>query len=539
MLNHSNPKDNINSENRISDQTLNFLSSTEIQNSLAQLNRGIEKEGLRTTTDGHLALTPHPSKLGAALTNSWVTTDFSESLLEFITPVHSNISSTLQFLNNTHTVAANTLDNEIIWASSMPCILPKDSDIPLAQYGTSNIALMKTAYRRGLGHRYGRAMQTVAGIHYNFSIPQSYWDQEAEQRSITLGKKVVANQDYISKRYLDLIRNFRRYYWLLIYLFGSTSVADPSFIKNRKHNLSTLSTGDLYLPHATSLRMGDLGYQSAAQKSLFICYNDLDNYVQTLRDAIHTPYSAYSEYGLLKSGTYQQLSTSLLQIENEFYSPIRPKRVTLSGEKPLDALNSRGIEYIEVRCLDINPFLPLGIDDKTIHFLDAFLMTCMNTESPQCDQEEFSLISKNQADVVNYGRKPSLKLFHKKREIGLTDYAKEILNRIEPIASILDKANNTKDYSASLATQVDKIENSSLTPSAQLLDILCSNEQSFVNYTLDKSREFMTLHRTQKIDVTQNEKLLSLAHDSLLAQAQIEQDDKLSFDQFLNNYFSS
>ena len=527
------------SQGRINDKSIDFLSNEASASSLRNLQRGIEKEGLRATPEGFLALSPHPEALGSALTNSWITTDFSESLLEFITPVHKTSSETLDFLNQAHALVAPRMPSEIMWAASMPCVLPTDEKIPLAQYGNSNIGKMKTAYRRGLGHRYGRAMQTVAGIHYNFSMPDEYWLHEKDAAGFEHDDKNLSTTHYINERYLDLIRNFRRDYWLLIYLFGAAPCVDRSFVQGRSHNLETLSPNDLYLPYATSLRMGDLGYQSIAQQSLFICYNDLDSYVATLHNAMQTPYAEYKKYGVSVNNVYQQLSSSLLQIENEFYSPIRPKRATDSGEKPLHALQDRGIQYIEVRCLDINPFTPLGIDSTTSHFIDAFLISCLLKSSPQCTEKEFKTISENQARVVNRGRDPSLTIVADGCEMPLRNRATTLMKSIAEVATILDQANNTTAYAESVAKQNHKILDIASTPSAQLLTSMRDSGSSFVEFTLAQSKIFMAQHHNQVLNKKITDPLIEIASASLAKQAVIEDGDSLSFDEFLTNYFAS
>lgn len=515
------------------DAQLDFLNQAQSSVPLCNISRGIEKEGLRVRpSDNSLATTPHPAGLGSPLTNSWVTTDFSEALLEFITPVSSSIKDTLDYLADTHSFAADNLAKEIIWNASMPCRLPADKDIPLASYGTSNIATMKTTYRRGLGHRYGRAMQTVAGIHYNFSLPQSYWELEAETRN------QEPDQNYINRRYLDLVRNFRRYYWLLIYLFGCSPCVDPSFVNGRSHKLKSFSNGDLYSPHATSLRMGDLGYQSIAQKSLFICYNELISYIKTLESAMRNPYPPYNIFGMEKEGVFQQLSTSLLQIENEFYSPIRPKRTTKTGEKPLTALNERGIEYIEVRCIDISPFSPLGISKETIHFLDSFLLTCLTLESKPCDENEFAQINENQARVVDTGRKPGLKIFSNNREEPLSKSASQLLSRISAVARSLDNAHGTDSYSLSVESQQSKVADPEQTPSGQLLKNLRDNGSSYTEFIGEVSFRYMQQHRSHIIQKGREDELRTQVAESLKAQHTIEASDTLPFSEFLANYFA-
>ena len=516
------------------EKNLVFLDGKDAQGLLKQLQRGIEKEGLRVDKEGNFAMTPHPRALGSALTNPWLTTDFSEALLEFITPVFTTADETLAYLKDIHALFYKRVKGENIWAGSMPCYLPEDDRIPVAQYGTSNIARMKTIYRIGLVNRYGSAMQTIAGIHYNFSMPVQYWqaafDEErtADQTSL---------QDFISQRYLDLIRNFRRNYWILIYLLGSTPCFDRSFVRKRAHQMQSLGKEDLYLPYATSLRMGDLGYQSNVQKSLFVCYNELDSYIQTLGDAIHKPYKDYESIGIIKDGEYRQLNTSILQIENEFYSPIRPKRVTKKGQTPLSALRERGVEYVEVRCIDINPFFILGIDVETIRFLDTFLIYCLVKDSPLCEKAEFQRIAENQSRIVHQGRDPDLKIYCGEKELVMRNCANGLLNDMKPIAELLDKAHQTTGYSVCLEKQLAKVEDDSLTPSAKILKTLTDNEQSLLSFTQGQTVEFAKEFKAHKIEDALERSLLDDVDASLANQQKLEQDNSISFNDFLDAYY--
>lgn len=519
------------------ENNLALITQNEVVGLLRRIQRGIEKEGLRTDDNGCLALTPHPAALGSALTNSWLTTDFSESLLEFITPVFESIDETLNYLNDIHSLAYQHLADEIIWGASMPCILPADTDIPLAQYGTSNIATMKTVYRNGLGLRYGRAMQTVAGIHYNFSLPEAYWHRAFEHAKCSGSTHHTHLQHYIDERYFDLIRNFRRNYWLLIYLFGAAPCVDKSFVQGRENTLDELNSTDLFQPLATSLRMGDLGYQSSAQQSLFVCYNTLENYIDTLSCALRTPYSDYEDIGVKQGDKYQQLSSSLLQIENEFYSPIRPKCVAQSGETPLKALKERGVEYIEVRCMDINPFLPAGIDAETIRFLDSFLLYCLLDDSPQCDEEEFRLISQNQARIVHYGRDPDLRVFCGKNEVSMRDCANNIIDRIEGVSKQLDKAHNSNRYAQSIASQREKITDASLTPAAKILETMEKEKESHIEFCMRMSKAHAEQYKKHSVESQQKNNLLAIAKHSIASQRDIEEQDTIAFDAFLAHYF--
>jgi glutamate--cysteine ligase len=500
------------------------------------INRGIEKESLRITAEGKLAQTPHPIGLGSALTHSSITTDYSEALLEFITPVSTRIEDCLQTLENIHSFAYQHLNGEMLWSASMPCIVAGDAGIPVAQYGSSNVARMKTVYRYGLGHRYGRLMQAIAGIHYNFSMPEAYWDL-AWASAGQQGKRA----DYISARYLGLIRNFRRYSWLLIYLFGASPAVCASFIRGRdNHGLQAFDeeAKSLYLPYGTALRMGGLGYNSDAQKRLNVCYNSLDNYVKTLSQAILQPHPAYRDIASGQQGDYQQLNDSLLQIENEFYSPIRPKRVVDAGESPLCALVRAGIEYIEVRCVDISPFCPVGLDAAQMRFMDTFLLYCLLEESPACEADEQVAQTANLEAVVNSGRLPGLLLKNGTTEMPMVQWAQDMLYEMRPIAALLDAVHESGDYSASLDNQLAKVADPELTPSARMLREMRDRKLSFFRLAMTYSEQWAQYFRARPLAVDVQSAFDEETRSSLLAQRAIEQADDVSFEQYLDNFFT-
>ncbi len=503
---------------------------------LTAINRGIEKESLRITAEGRLAQTPHPSGLGSALTHSSITTDYSEALLEFITPVSTSIEDSLKQLEDIHSFTYQNIDGEILWSASMPCIVAGDAGIPVAQYGSSNVAHMKTIYRYGLGHRYGRLMQAIAGIHYNFSMPEAYWDL-TWQGAGRPGKKA----DYITERYLGLIRNFRRYSWLLIYLFGASPAVCASFLKGRdNHGLQAFDdeAKSLYLPYGTALRMGDLGYNSAAQKNLNVCYNSLDNYVQTLTAAIMQSHPAYQDIPTGQGGDYQQLNDSLLQIENEFYSPIRPKRVARSGEAPLCALVRGGIEYIEVRCVDVSPFSPVGLDPEQMRFLDTFLLYCLLEESPPCDDDEQAVQDANLEAVVSCGRQPGLRLNSGTEKVPLDQWGRTLLSAMHPIAALLDTAHDSVRYSASLEHQLAKVEDPELTPSARVLREMRERKLPFFKVALAYSEQWANYFRERPLAAEAQIAFEEETRHSQQAQRDIEQRDEASFEQYLDNFFA-
>mgnify|MGYP001572721376 CR=1 FL=1 len=514
---------------------LALLDDTKKSSLLRNIVRGIEKESLRVEPNGQLAKTPHPSALGSALTHPSITTDYSEALLEFITAPSASVDEVLNELEEIHRYTYENIDDELLWVNSMPCQLGEDSSIPVGEYGTSNIGRMKTVYRLGLGHRYGRLMQTIAGIHYNFSIPDKLWQalQADDNNSQSL-------QDYKTEGYFALIRNFRRYFWLLLYLFGAAPAVCKSFVRNRDHDLVPVGNDNhsLHKPYATSLRMGNLGYQSDAQSSLVVCYNDIDQYTRTLKGALETPYQPYEHLGLKDSqGNYQQLTTNLLQIENEFYSPIRPKRTAASGETPLEALHNSGVEYIEVRCVDLNPLAACGIDRETIRFLDTFLLFCLLKESPKTNNSEYRQITENQRRTVADGRNPDLELVDGDKQRKLVDWGLELVAEMQSVAALLDRANSSDEFQASLARMAERLQNNRLTPAALLLREMQEHNETYYRMAMRKAVEHREYFRSEKLAPQVVKKYQQLAAKSQLDQQQIEASETLSFDDFLAAYY--
>ncbi len=517
------------------DRRLEALASAEQSQWLTTIQRGIEKESLRITSQGHLAQRPHPAALGSALCHPYITTDYSEALLEFITPVFTDIDSALALLDDIHRFVYSNIDDELLWSASMPCILEGDDNIPVAQYGSSNIARMKTVYRYGLGHRYGRLMQTIAGIHYNFSMPDGYWLAAYAEDGASGDLP-----DYITDRYLGLIRNFRRHSWLLVYLFGASPAVCSSFLRDTTdHHLVPFdeASKSLHSPYGTALRMGDLGYSSSAQKDLSICYNNLDSYIETLCEAITHPYSEYESIGVGEPGHERQLNTSLLQIENEFYSLIRPKRVANSGETALGALRRDGIEYIEVRCIDVNPAQPLGIDADQIRFIDTFLLYCLLSDSALCDDPDGERIAENLHRVVNQGREPGLTLVTEQAEIPLTDAASTLLDAMRPIAQALDRAHGDNHHSSSHRQQCDKIEDPSLTPSAQILKQMEEQDLPFFRLAMNASLHWAQTFRDHPLDEERTRYFEECSRQSLHRQAEMDSADEIDFESYLQAYY--
>jgi glutamate--cysteine ligase len=496
--------------------------------------KGVEKESLRVTPDGRIAQTPHPRALGSTLTNEHITTDYSEALIELVTPTFRASWELLQYLCDLHQFVYQHLGDELLWATSMPSIIDGDASIPIAQYGKSNIGRMKTVYREGLGVRYGRMMQAISGVHFNYSFPEAMWDPWAE-----LTRSRERGQPFISDRYFHLLRNYRRHGWIVLYLFGVSPVVCNTFLRGRNVTLPRLSKDTSYEPFATSLRMSDLGYRNRNQAGLSVSVNSLDEYVRDLSRAIATPHEPYEKLGVEVGGQYRQLNSNILQIENEYYSFIRPKRVARSGERPTKALRRAGVEYVEVRALDVSAFDPVGVNQNKMRFLEVFLTLCLMKDSPPIGSAEQDRLDANHVTVARRGREPGLALERDGRQAPLLEWARELVDSMRGIAEVFDLGDASKPYSAALAVQAAKIEDVSLTPSARMLAELESTGESFFDLALRMSKlhkdYFLALYPT---NVERLAEFRLEADESLRAQAAVEAADKISFEQYLAEYES-
>jgi glutamate--cysteine ligase len=514
------------------DSRLALLDQPAHRATLARRLHGIEKESLRVDAAGHLALTPHPAPLGSALTHPSITTDYSEALIELVTGTHAQHEALIGELTDIHRFVYGELGDELLWNQSMPCVLPPEADIPIARFGTSNIGMLKHVYRRGLAYRYGKAMQCIAGIHFNFSFADSLWSLLALE-----SERKLSAQDLQSARYVALIRNFHRYSWLLMYLFGASPALSADFLRGRSNGLEKLGDETLFLPYATSLRMSDLGYQNKAQAGLKPCYNDLSTYVSGLYAAVSQPWPEYEKLGTVRDGEWIQLNTNVLQIENEYYSSIRPKRVARSGERPLAALAGRGVQYVEVRCIDIDPFVPVGIDTTTSRFLDAFLLYCTLQESPLfADAGNCPRSTNNFLTVVKEGRRPGLELNREGSPISLSAWGQELLEGIGACAALLDRAHGESGYSAAVSAQRAKLADPESTPSARVLEELRASGQSFQAFSLDLSRrhaEYFHGHPAGATQLAEFRRLAKVSHDE---QEELERMQTGDFGQFVAAY---
>ncbi len=511
---------------------------------------GIEKEGLRVSEDGTIAQTPHPEGLGSALKNPAITTDFSEALLELVTPPLVGADKVIDELTTIHDYVYKSLPkNERFWPASMPCIVRGQTNIPIASYGSSNVGMMKTVYRRGLSNRYGSVMQAIAGIHFNYSFSLEFWHS---YRDLMSSKKTDLQgsdlKDFIDHHYMGLTRNVLRYGWLVPYLFGASASVCKSFLQDSNDKTSTpLSSAKIfphdfeefddntfYLPYATSLRMGDIGYQNSKEdsKGVKANYNSLIHYIYSLRAAMKTHCKDFEKFGPNKDGEYQQLNSNILQIANEYYSSVRPKPILSGNDRPLRSLNDKGIGYIEIRSLDINPLLELGIDKQQIEFLETFLLFCLLEDSPPISTSELAEIDSNGILVAHLGRKPGLNLHQNGKKVSLTDWGESLFEAITKCSKLLSNAHQDSVKSIAL-----RIQNPDLTPSAIMLNEMQHQEKGFFEYTDQYCNKYKKQSQEKIFDSGYFERLDEMTVKSMKEQVEIESNDVISFDKFLENYF--
>jgi glutamate--cysteine ligase len=494
--------------------------------------KGVERESLRVVGNGELAHTRHPAALGAPLTNENITTDFSESLIELVTPPFGETWELVQYLCDIHQFVYRHLGEELLWATSMPCAIDGDASIPLAQYGRSNIGRLKTVYRHGLGVRYGRIMQAISGVHFNYSFGKALW---GVLHGVDQSK--LPQQDFMSEQYFALLRNYRRHGWLVLYLFGTSPAVSNSFFAGREFTLAALDANTSYEPYGTSLRMSDIGYRNKNQSTLSVSVNSLEEYVRDLSSAIRTPYPPYEKIGVKVNGEYQQLNTNILQIENEYYSYIRPKRIAHSGERPTQALYRAGVEYIEVRALDVSAFDPVGVNQNKLRFLEAFLALCLLRESEPIGRDEQAVLDANHLMVARRGREPKLSLKRDGRDVPMLEWARELLDAMQGLCEMLDHGEPSKPYSAALEQQRAKIDDVERTPSARLLAEMRQTGESFFDLALRMSN----LHKDYFLGLyPPNDRRLAefaaAAEESHEAQSRIEAADSVDFDTYLARY---
>ena len=448
--------------------------------------RGIERESLRVSEKGRISQKNHPENLGSPLTSKDITTDFAEALIELVTPTFESAEELFKHLNLLHRFLYSEMEGEMLWNFSMPCAFENEQEIRIAEYGETNSGMLKHIYRKGLRLRYGSIMQCVSGIHYNFSLSKESWHSLSNN----------PDQDFINNKYLGAIRNIRRNFWFLLERLGASPIAHESYLLNREHSLLKYHKGDLFLPYATSLRMSDVGYQSSIQNDLRISYNNLDGFIDAIIRGIKTSVQDFQDIGLLDSkGVPQQISTGILQIENELYDIVRPKRSGPSGSRPATLLKEQGIEYLELRGIDINPFIPEGIDENKIKLLDVYIMHSLISKSPEVSDKEIEEMRANQKIMVGNGRSKDIKLRRDGEDIQLLELKAVLHDELKQVASAMD------EYCSGYSNAVDAEMSVDCLPSERIMNEISSQNISFQEYALNQSKKIANeLHSSNKND---------------------------------------
>jgi glutamate--cysteine ligase len=531
-------------ESRMSEQLRQRLQRIESDNLYAHLREsrtGLEKESLRVNPDGYISQTSHPVELGSALTHPWITTDYAESLLELITPPQKRATDALDFLLDVETFVYQQLqDDELLWTTSMPCIIGGEDDIRIAEYGSSNAGKMKHVYRQGLAWRYGKIMQVIAGVHFNYSVSEDFWPvwhqfEANPQAPLSL-------REFRDQQYMGQTRNLQRFGWLIIYLFGTSPAICQSFLNGKapSKTMKLFNRHTVYEPYGTSLRMGNIGYTNskAHETGIHVCYDSVESYTQSLRCAINTPFADYEKIGVKVDGEYRQLNTHILQIENEYYSTVRPKQILQGFEKPVDALAKRGIRYVELRSVDVNAFHPAGMTNSQLSFLEVFMHFCLLKDSELLSHGAKQRIDHNQYLVAHRGRDPELRLDRRNEQVLLKDWALELLEEMQAVAAMLDKTHHDSRYSDAVAKQLELATNPGLTPSARALDEMASHgQEDFFSFAQRKSKEHREFFLQRELSDELQKQFEEMAKSSLAEQRKIEAADELDFDTFLAHYF--
>ena len=518
----------------MNDKFFENLSELPFLSHLTNSKIGLEKEALRVDKNGTISLKMHPSIFGSSLTNKYITTDYSESLIEVVTPPCNSHKEALDYLENIIGFIYRGLDDEYLWPASMPCIIAGDKSIPIAYYGTSNAARMKTTYRRGLGNRYGRVMQVISGIHFNYSFSDSFWESYKDYKNIQANLK-----DFKSEQYFCVSRNLLRNDWLIAYLFGCSPAVCKSYLSGKDTRMESFDEHTFYEKYATSLRMGDIGYQNNKEEDMGVNvdYNSLRNYSSSLNRAIKTESKEYQKIGVHSDGYYKQINASTLQIENEYYSSVRPKPDPNLKTRPSIALTESGVKYIELRSIDNNIFLNTGIDLCQMHFIELLIIHSLFGENTSITNEEYLDIKSNLKKVAHDGRNKKLKLNLNGKETEINLAVKEILNEISLIAKILDKFSNSQKYQDCVKKQEEKLLNNNFLPSNIVIDEMKNKNYSFYELCMDniwKQKEYF-------YNMTKNDDIISMlekeTRESNLVRKQMEANNKESYEDYIENYF--
>jgi glutamate--cysteine ligase len=529
------------------EQQLRQLSEHTSSSPLDGIIRGVEKENLRVDTQGRYLITPHPKTLGSPLTHPFITTDFSESLLECVTPPVTGRSSLFKSLQDIQAYVVQNLQSqnepEFLWPYSMPYLQTQEevNRVPLAYYGSSHAARMKRVYRQGLVSRYGNAMQLIAGIHYNISFPEHLLQQLGSLPDFPQ----ESGQTLISDRYMGLIRNFIRYQWVLAYLFGASPSCFSASLRKRHipSYLRKLPDRSFVGDYVCSLRLGDLGYHNSVQAGIQLGFDCVKKYAKDLLMATQVPDNHLLDSVVVDvEGHYHQLNRNLLQIENEYYFNIRPKSnpKMSQGERPAVALYNHGIEYIEFRGLDLDPLNPLGLSPETAAFCDLFLFYMLLMESPSLTNIDKTQGFCNLKTVVECGRHPQCKIMFRDKQTEIKSALAQIVEQMEPLAVWMDAADSSSEntYQKALNLQRDVAKGDALNLSGRLIACWQNSRLSWHDFLCEQQKIHTDFLSSYVLPEPLKNEWSLLVEKSFEDQKILESKNDISFEEYLENYFS-
>ena len=486
------------------------------------VKHGLEREAVRTDSRGLMAGTRHPQALGSPLTHPSITLDYAEAQLEFVTPPVPDEARGENFLGKLMAWSYRHIGAELLWPFSMPPKLPAHNKIPVAGFGTSAEGTRKMLYREGLKQRYGGAVQTISGIHYNFSLSEAFWKAYAKERGSDELLSVFKDTEYFG-----LMRNVIRYVPLVTYFFGASPVADKSFFNRRSAALKRLRSSAYYGPYATSLRLSDFGYQNRKNVPVSVSYNSLDAYVHDLYNAVSTPSRLWSSLGIYKRERQVQLNANILQLENEFYTSVRPKQKQYAhADKSLiSSLACAGVEYVELRSIDLDPYEFTGIGTGQLRFLHVFMLYCLLKPSPFFKRGEQAQWERNQSLVALNGRKHGLIIAVGNNREDFRRWSLNALEGILEVARMLDAAYGGTQYSQAVEMQKGKVLDPNLTPSAKILKDIQESGKSFAEYGLTLAKKHKIAGRAILLTPDYNARMRELSRVSWDRAAQREARD--------------
>ncbi|EOU1595095.1 bifunctional glutamate--cysteine ligase GshA/glutathione synthetase GshB [Clostridium perfringens] len=450
---------------------LKIIKDESLEDYFIKANFGLEKENVRVTERGNLALTPHPKAFGDREKNAYIKTDFSESQLEMVTPVCNTLEEVYSFICNLNKVVSLEImkNGEFLWPQSNPPILPREEEIPIAKLSNREDEL----YRENLSYKYGKKKQVISGIHYNFSFKEEFIK--------LLYKELKVEKDFREFKddiYLRMARNFQKYHWLLIYLTGASPVFHESYIEEIKEEGEILGEDSYYIKDDTSLRNSSYGYKN--KKDYYVSYNSIGEYASDIKN-------------LVKDKEIQSIK--------EYYNPIRLK--SLGSEDMLESLLNKGIDYLEVRLLDLDPLSIQGVSKETLYLVHLFMIYTLlkeNKEITYKDQEEFF---KNHDMVALKGRNEEAVIHENGVPVLLKDKGREILSEMDEIVEIL--FSNNEEFKNVIKRALEKINNPHDIISEKLIKDI--KEKGYINFHMRLAKEYLNNFKNKEFNLVGYEDL--------------------------------